>query len=277
MTTFKKGKGFLVLAQNSSNVDYIRQARTLARSIHTSQSTSIGISVVADKNVPAGEEFDYVIKLPEDDAKHETWKIHNKWRLWELSPYEKTIWLDSDMVVTVDITGWWARLDGIPIRFCTKPVDFQGKAIRREVYRQLWVQHKLPMVYTALVYFDRSVEAKRVFDTAKTIFKDWSKISKEYKFEKKGVTGDLAFSLAVKILGYFQAVPEEDDFFSFVHMKPKAFCIPNCIGKEWANSLEIIFDRNIWIDGNLQKFPLHYVDKNLVRFFEENLCRCKHI
>lgn len=264
-------KGFLILAQNTPDTNYTRQARVLARSIHRSQSEPIGVSVVVDEDIPKGDDFDCVIKLSEDDAKLEKWKIHNKWRMWELSPYEKTLWLDSDMVVPVDISWWWDELDGIPIRFCTRPVDFQGMAIRREVYRKVWVEHKLPMVYTGMVYFDRSFTAERMFKTAKVVFREWPTVSKEFGIINQDVTGDLAFSLAVEILRDYRAVPEVDDFFKFVHMKPKAFKMPNSISSNWADSLSLIVDGNILIDGKIQKYPLHYVDKELVHIFDEHL------
>lgn len=263
-------RGFLILAQNSANTDYVRQARVLARSIHRSQSESIGVSVVVDGHITKGDEFDRVIRLREDDAVHEAWKIHNKWRLWELSPYEKTIWLDADMVVPTDISWWWDRLDGIPIRFCTRPVDYLGEFIRRECYRPTWVEHKLPMVYTGMVYFERSPEAQRIFDAAKVVIREWPSISEELGISMR-VTGDLAFSLAVEMLREYDAVPEQDDFFRFVHMKPKAFREANGIGEKWAKWLRLVVEDHISIGGKIQELPVHYVDKGLVHFFDDSI------
>ncbi len=266
----KQDCGFLVLAQNLPGVDYVHQARVLARSIHRSQTQPIGISLVTDRRVPRGEEFEYVIRLPEDDARGTAWKIHNKWQLWRLSPYEKTIWLDSDIVVSTDISWWWDQLHGTPIRFCSRPLDFRGEPINRRIYRRVWVQKNLPMVYTGMVYFDRSAEARRIFECARSVYQDWNRVMKRYGFRRQ-ISGDLVFSLAVDMLDCHHSVPEVDDYFTFVHMKPKAFRMDHRIEPTWIDSLSIRVDGDIRIEEFKQSYPFHYVDKALADVFAENL------
>lgn len=266
----KQQKGFLVLAQDLPGVDYILQARALARSLRRSQAQPVGISLVTDRDVPRGVEFEYVIRLPKDDSKGKSWKIHNKWQLWKLSPYEKTIWLDSDIIVPADISWWWEQLHGTPIRFCSRPLDFRGEAINRAYYREVWVRKHLPMVYTGMVYFDRSAQARKIFDVAKSIFRNWNRVAERYGIERE-VSGDLVFSLAVDMLDCRWCVPEVDDFFTFVHMKPKVFQMDHRIETRWIDSLGMRINGDVRIGEFRQSLPLHYVDKSLAGFFVENL------
>lgn len=266
----KQRQGFLVLAQNLPGVDYVLQARALARSLRRSQAQPVGISLVTDRDVPRGEDFEYVIRIPQDDSRGRGWKIHNKWQLWELSPYEKTIWLDSDVIVPTDISWWWEQLHGTPIRFCSRPLDFRGEPIDRRCYRGVWVQKHLPMVYTGMVYFDRSPQARRIFEAAKSIFQNWRRVAARYGIERS-VSGDLVFSLAVDMLGCRECVPEVDDFFTFVHMKPKAFRMEHRIAERWSDSLGLWINGDIRIGGFRQSHPIHYVDKSLASFFAASL------
>jgi hypothetical protein len=262
-------KGFLVLAQDRPGVDYVLQARVLARSLRKSQSQPVGISLVTDRDVPCGDEFEYVIRLPQDDASGKFWKIHNKWQLWKLSPYEKTIWLDSDVVVPVDISWWWEQLHGTPIRFCSRPLDFRGEPIDRGYYRETWLEKDLPMVYTGMVYFDRSAQARRIFEVAKSIFRDWKRVAATYGIRQKA-TGDLVFSLAVDMLDCRRSAPEVDDFFTFVHMKPKTFRMDHRIEMCWINSLSLRVNGDVRIEELRQGHPLHYVEKSLAEIFAES-------
>jgi hypothetical protein len=99
-------KGFVVLAQNNKNVDYIKQAYALALSIKATQTTFTNISLVTNNRVPKKYKsvFDKIIPIPwNDDAKKTQWKVENRWKLYHASPYYETIVLDADMLMLADI------------------------------------------------------------------------------------------------------------------------------------------------------------------------------
>ena len=79
-------RGYLVLAQNSGDADYIRMAYALALSIKNSQTTvnkvclatDIAINSISDKIKSA---FDVIVPIPwGDSASRASWKIENKWK-----------------------------------------------------------------------------------------------------------------------------------------------------------------------------------------------------
>ena len=103
-------KGFIVLAQNNSNTDYIKQAYLLAKSLHNSQALVKNISLVTNDLVPNEYKsaFDQIIEIPFDDqASNSEWKVENRWKLYHATPYEETIVFDADMIVTKDLSDCW--------------------------------------------------------------------------------------------------------------------------------------------------------------------------
>ena len=106
-------KGFLVLAQNSNNIDYVRQAYALALSIKLSQTTVSDISIITNDPVPEDYKsvFDQIIPIPWIDSSTQSrFKVENRWKVYHCSPYEETIVLDSDMLVLEDLTSYWEKL-----------------------------------------------------------------------------------------------------------------------------------------------------------------------
>ena len=106
-------KGYITIAQNSDNVDYLTQAYALALSIKNTQSGVNNISVVVDeatkkKVLPKHTQvFDNIITMPwQDDAQDATWKINNKWKVYFCTPYDETVLLDSDMISIKKMTKY---------------------------------------------------------------------------------------------------------------------------------------------------------------------------
>ena len=97
---------FILVAQNTLEVDYVKQACALAMSIHATTPNS-KISILTDDDVPVKYKklFDNIIEIPWGDlANKYDWKIHNRWKTYFVSPYEDAIVLDTDMLVLEDIT-----------------------------------------------------------------------------------------------------------------------------------------------------------------------------
>ena len=104
-------RGILVLAQNSDIANYVQQAELLAMSLQLT-NPDIKISLVTNDEVEFSNLFDQIIPIPwNDDASKVDWKIQNRWKLYHCSPYEKTIVMDTDMLVLQDISSWWNILE----------------------------------------------------------------------------------------------------------------------------------------------------------------------
>ena len=89
-------KGYIVIAQNSGETDYLRMAYALALSLKATQSEVSNLTVCIDKDTKVPKKyadvFDKVVQIPwQDDAVNSKWKIDNKWKYYYMTPYDETV------------------------------------------------------------------------------------------------------------------------------------------------------------------------------------------
>lgn len=218
-------KGFVVLAQNNNETNYVRQAYMLAKSIQTSQKSIKNISLVTNDPVPEEykDVFESIIEIPfGDQAEHSNWKVENRWKLYHASPYEETIVFDADMLVTTDLTNCWQFVKDRSLFFTSSVKDYRGNIITDTVYRKTFIENDLPNLYTGMFYFKKSEESLQFFKLLEYISYNWERFFFEIapKQMQKFFSMDVAVSVAVKILDIEHQVTHKNSPFTFVHMKP---------------------------------------------------------
>ena len=97
-------QGFLTIAQNT-DVDYLRLAYVQAMSIKLTMPGSLYAVIVDDITLAQVTDqhrrvFDYIIPMPVDHAKNDSWKLANEWQVFNLTPFKETIKLESDIVLS---------------------------------------------------------------------------------------------------------------------------------------------------------------------------------
>ncbi len=263
-------RGYLVLAQNSTDVDYLRMAYALALSIKNSQTVINNISLVTDIDINTIDPkiksvFDKILPIPwGNNASNSNWKIENKWKYYYITPYTETVILDADMIFPTDVSYWWDILSTQDVYITDKPQTFKGEIITSTMYRAAFVDNNLPNVYTAFMYFKKSILASELFKMVDLIFQNWTTFYKEYLTESRPtvLSGDVAYALAIKILGI------EDKCFgnllsvpSFVHMKSYLQNIDQkYITNNWPEHIPTYFkeDGSFKIANYEQVLPFHY-------------------
>lgn len=276
-------QGFLTIAQNTQDVDYLQLAYVQAMSVKLTMPGS-KYAVLVDANTLAAvtdkhrSVFDYVIEMPIDDAKDQSWKLANEWQVCELSPFKETIKLESDLIFTRSIDHWWTlfRLRNVVISLGCK--DYQGQTGTSRRYRRVFDDNNLPDVYTGLMYFRYSQEAYEFFEIVKACFRHWDIVSPQLKnYRDEQPTTDLVFAIAAKHMGLESCTLPSVDWINFAHMKnainhwPEATPWPEMVVSE----LDLPMIR---INNVNQYYPFHYQDKNwvtaeVVERFEHELKR----
>lgn len=263
-------KGYLVLAQNTLKYDYTRLAYGLALSIKNSQSYVNSVTLATD--VPADklpkkyrEVFDDIVPIPwNDSAAGSRWKIENKWKYYHMTPYYETVILDSDMLFPADISHWWNTLYQKDIWIANQPRTYKGDIIKSTKYRNAFVSNELPNVYTAFMYFKKNSASAELFKMTEYIFNNWERFSYEYMDENrpKNLSGDVAYALAIKILGMeTECFGNLDSLPTFVHMKSHLQGIDEkLIGEDWTAHIPTYFheDGTFKIGNYQQTLPFHY-------------------
>jgi hypothetical protein len=270
-------RGYIVIAQNSGDTDYLRMAYGLALSLKATQTTVSNLCVCVDKGtkVPKKylEVFDQVVEIPwQDDAKDSDWKIDNKWKYYYMSPYDETVILDTDMVFPTDVSHWWDTLCERDIWACTNVKTYRGENAvdHNNYYREYFVKNNMPNVYTAFFYFKKSETATEFFKFVEIIFQNWQRFFFKYmpngKPEK--LSADVVYALAIQLLGIEEETTVNDltEIPTFTHMKSFIQDVPSgsFLDEKWTLSLPTYFNtiKTFKVGNFQQQYPFHYVDKN---------------
>jgi len=280
---YKAQQGFFTIAQNSSDVDYLRLAYLQALSIKLTMPGSL-YAVAVDTNTLAlvTEEhrkvFDYVITIENDESAYDDWKLRNEWQAFFLTPFKETIKLESDIVFTRSIAHWWNtfRLKNIVLSQGCR--DYYGNLSRDRTYRQLFDDNQLPDVYNGLMYFRYSPEAAEFFWYARLIFQNWPDVKNTLvKCYDDEPTTDVVYALAAKIIGEEKCTIPGVDFINFTHMK-------SAINKfasthNWQDLVVHEVDAPMVRINNINQYhPLHYQNKEwvtdeLIKEYADELAR----
>ena len=257
--------GFCLLAQNNSEVDYIKQAYALAVSIHKFNKGQ-NVSLITNDEVPEEYKhvFDKIIDIPwTDQAKDTNWKIENRWKVYHASPYEHTIVMDVDMLILHDITHWWKELKKRNLFFVSNVKNYRNENVTTRYYRKTWDENNLPNLYSAFYYFKKSDEAHEFFKLLEIIMINWELFYGRFagNYYQKWCSMDLSCSIASKILDNTLNITDPTSFITFTHMKP------HCqnwheVPSKWTTVLGGYFtkDKTMMVGNFLQRNILHYVE-----------------
>lgn len=261
-------RGYLILAQNSKKEDYLKMAYACALSIKNSQSSVTSVCLATDRPIldeKIKSVFDDIVTIPwTDNAADSKWKIENKWKFFHMTPYDETISLDADMMFPTDISYWWDVLTQKEMWFTDKPRTFKGDIITSTKYRNTFVSNQLPNLYTAFMYFKKTRMTAEVFKMTEFIFQNWEKFYYDYLDETrpKALSGDVAYALAIKLLGVEDEVLGTNDILpSFVHMKGHLQNIhERFITEKWTDHIPTYFkeDGTFKVGNYEQTLPFHY-------------------
>jgi len=263
-------KGYLILAQNSGSINYLRMAYALALSIKGTQTEVNQVAIATDDTVPDRYKhaFDHIVKIPwMDHAKDSRWKIENTWKFYHMTPFDETVVLDADMLFPTDISHWWDVLSLKDVWVTNKPRTFRGELITSTQYRQVHVSNNLPHFYIAFFYFKKCELAAEMFKLTQIIYENWERFYYDYLDETrpKFNSGDVTYALAIKLLGIENECFDMDSIPTFVHMKGHLQNIdPRYISDDWTKNIPTYFTEDCKFKiGNYEQYlPFHYYIKN---------------
>ena len=262
-------KGFLVFAQNTKSVDYVKQAYALALSIKHSQAEVKNISLITNDPVPKKyqKEFDQIIPIPWFDNTGSILQGEHRWKLYHATPYDETIVLDTDMLLLNDISAWWKYCSNYDIKFCSTIRNYKLETIVDTYHRNAFVVNKLTNPYFALHYFKKSTTAHEFYKVLEFVCNNWEwcwgVFTPDYRQE--WLSMDLAAAVAIEILGLQEQLVDNLGILKFTHMKtPVQGWTP--VPASWQDTVPYLFNsRGDLIVSNIKQESLfHYVEKNFI-------------
>ena len=214
----KKTKGVLLIARNNGRINYVKQAVFLANRIkkYLGLSTSI-ITDSADYLKSAFDEsvFDKIIdatNLSESNLKsyfdgslsYKVINFKNKSRAkcFELSPYDETILMDTDYIVSNDKLKLCFESDSNLMMF----KDSQDIADVRNSREFKYISDSSVDFYWAtVVFFRKTKEVEIFFNLVDYIQQEWEHFRNVYQIKTTLFRNDFVFSIAVHIMNGFQS------------------------------------------------------------------------
>jgi hypothetical protein len=261
---------FILVAQNTQDVNYVKQACALAMSIHATTPNS-NISILTDDAIPERYKplFDNVIEIPWGDlANKYDWKIHNRWKTYFISPYDDAIVLDTDMLVLEDITTWYNFLQNYDMYITSTVFDYRGNKIKDTFYRKNFNKYNLPNTYMGLHYFKKSDFALEFYTWLDKITNNWKEFYKlgRDKPIQNFASMDLTAAMTIDLLDCKSKITNENvSVPSFTHMKANIQGWDE-IRESWQTKVRTYFtnDAELYIGNHKQSGIFHYTEDNFL-------------
>ncbi|MBD2168775.1 hypothetical protein H6G04_30805 [Calothrix membranacea FACHB-236] len=191
-------RGVITLAYGK--LKYIEMAKTLARSLKL-HSPHISLAIVTDyqNDQELIELFDIVIPLNKDYGSNVRQKLH----LNNYSPYNKTIFIDSDCIVVRDIQFIFEALKGISFtvpgeKFLSFGDGDEDNLCDLNRVLSYFSLERLPKFNGGMYYFEKGDIAKAVFETAQVILPDWKQLG-FYEFQGDGPGDEPIIAVAMML------------------------------------------------------------------------------
>lgn len=263
-------KGFVLLAQNTPTVDYVKQAYALALSIKVSQKTVSDVTLITNDEVHDSykKAFDKIIPIPfNDDAIDSKWKTENRWKIFHATPYDETIVLDTDMLMLEDISLWWDYCKNFDFRFCNRIKNYKQEYVNDADSRKTFIENDLTNPYFALHYFKKSDFALAFYKCLEliTFNKDFFYGKFAPKQYQTWLSMDLSSAIAIKMLAAEDLVYDINSPLEFVHMRPHLQGW-NPLPESWRDTVPFFHtSKGDLIVGNIKQNKLfHYIEKDFI-------------
>jgi hypothetical protein len=200
--------GCLLFAHDGS-IDYGSQAVLAARL--AIKHLQVPVSLVSDAGTISAIKanfdqlpFEHIIEVPKPDTTNkrtlgsETLDFINGNRntAWVLTPYERTLIIDTDFLIFSDkLNQYWKLPEDFLI--CGGMINF------REPEEYLVSKYSIPMLWATNIMFSKTAETKILFDLVDYIKQEYKYFAGLYEFDDKQYRNDFAFSVACHILSAY--------------------------------------------------------------------------
>jgi hypothetical protein len=201
-------KGALIIAKDIEQIEYVRMARVAARLV----TRNLGIPVALVTDEPCDHpEFEHVIVAPKGHNNHRTTVMNNQqqtlsWynmdrtRAYELSPWDRTLVLDSDMFLTTDALKSHIDAD-FDFAIAKSVLEPNTGMIHNDMLSNTKIRH----MWATIMIFNKCPKAEAVFDMAAHVINHYDSYARIYDFKKRPIRNDNAFSIACHLLGGYGA------------------------------------------------------------------------
>lgn len=204
-------KGVVLIARNNTHVDYVKQAAYSAKRIK--EYLNLPVTLITDAEVDNNSVFDQVIMLEDDDVstkrtynnglfskKTLDFKNTSRKLVYDLTPYNETLLLDTDFVVAD--TALLNCFD-LPHNLMMYKDAFEISGWR-DLSEFDFISDTGPKFYWAtVVFFRKEPEVEAFFNLVKFLQENWNHYKLLFQLNTKIFRNDHIFSIAAHIMNGF--------------------------------------------------------------------------
>ena len=215
-------RGVLIFAHNSPDVDY--GVMSIIAGGLAKKNLGVSVSLVTDIGtlnwmeesgtlIKAKEVFENIIEVKRPYTKN-TRTLHdgfeskvipfvnsNRYSVWELSPYDQTLLIDSDYLIFSDRLNEYWEVDA-PVMMAHSMTDLTGD--RGGILDNRVSETGVHMFWATTVMFDKSPESQFFFKLVDFVKDNYIYYADLFRFNPKQFRNDIAFSVAKHIMNGFE-------------------------------------------------------------------------
>jgi hypothetical protein len=275
-------RGVLIFAQNNSEIDYAKIS--LYAAMRVKEFLQVPVSLVTDSKdwllasqPTAVDVFDQIIAIDSDttqtkkfydgtlSAKTLIWKNLNRADCYELSPYDETLVIDSDYIISSNtLSAVW----GSSKNFLIYNDSFDLAQWRDDSSFRYLNQLSIPFYWATAFYFKKTPDTNAFFDLIKSIKDNWSYYRALYNIDSTAFRNDFAFSIVLNMMG--------EEFFGELPGKMNYILDRDVLIKIKENALQFLVEKKNYsgeyIATKTTGLDMHVMNKySLVRCINEVL------
>ena len=192
-------KGVVVFAFKNEKIDYVSQAKFLAQRV--TKFLNLPTTIVTDENIK-NNVFDKVILLEKpnrqikkftnfQESENLTWYNCARHHSYDITPYEKTLVLDSDYVISNDLLLNCFETDDI-MMYSNNTIFLNNPKPMHNYFSNTGPK----MYWATCLYFTKNKESEIFFNLTKHILENYKFYSLIYDFSDSPIRNDFIFSIA---------------------------------------------------------------------------------
>ena len=205
--------GAVIFAQNNSAIDYVKLAAFAASRVD--KFLKIPVTLITDSKSWLLESqpnhvFDQVIEIESGTSFHTRrfndgslsskileWKNLSRSQIYDLTPYDKTLVIDSDYIINSRILAGALTQDS-NLQIYKTSFDISSWRSTKDFARIN--AYSIPFYWATTFVFEKNPTMKTFFDLIEYIKLNWNYFRTLYSIESPTFRNDFAFSIAIHIM-----------------------------------------------------------------------------
>jgi hypothetical protein len=213
-------RGVVIFAHNNGITDYYKMAAYTASRINRFLDLPVTVITDPDSVSDTGYTFDNTIYLEPDTTNQrnrKSWLNKGRYRVYDYTPYDDTLVLDTDYMVN---SGQLLRA-----------FDYDGDFLCHNTYNMLMISNKAgqleymhrvtaPTLWATVLRFTKTQRSQQIFQMIQMVQENYEHYTNLYGFASTMYRNDYALTMALRAVNGQMTCPEDYLRWDLLHVDP---------------------------------------------------------